>query len=71
MVAPTVEYIGEKLGILHDDKKWKEIREKAEEIFKTYGNRLRCGQKSEGWTSLDEDSQASACAEVNPTNDDR
>ena len=71
MVAPTVEYIREKLGILHDDTKWKEIREKPEEIFKAYGGHLRCGKKSEGWTSLGEDNQASSCAEVISFNDDR
>lgn len=41
MVAPMVESIREELVILHDDKKWKEVREKAEEmIFKACGDHL-------------------------------
>ena len=66
MVAPNVESIRKNLGILHDDKSWEQIREKAEKIFEAYGGHLRCGTKSKGWTSLDEDDRASACAEVVP-----
>ena len=70
MVAPKVKSIRQQLGILHDDEKWKEISKKAKEIFEACGGHRRCGEKSEGWMSLDKYDRLTAYAEVTPFNVD-
>lgn len=66
MVAATVDSIRKMLGIshAHDNEKWDDIREKADEIFMACKGHLRCGEKLVGWTSLDEEVRTRACAEV-------